>query len=778
MIKRKFITRIFMLLLASLMLMLTVVGCTENVSEEPPPTVVGIPDYTFETYDLGVPVFSHEAGFYGEEFYLTISGAEDGQIIRFTLDGSEPTLSSALYTEPIRIYSPPATPENSPMSQGSRPLPLPRPYYNGMVVRARIFDDDVGSTQMATRSFFVISGEGSFSRGDFNMRVVSATLRPTDFVTETGMYENYNANIREMAYVEVFYPNGDFMLSQYAEMRVAGNWSRRERKKSIRFNFGRGDGVIDNIDLIPNTRQGFYAPLEPVSRFRTITLRTSDLHQTTIRESLTDLITEPLRPENQNATPTVLFVNGEFWGIYDLREQRNRTFLAERYPGVSEDSIVMVEFAWNQRNTGDHTNCTAPGCGVDRPDVMPIYPLDTCFEGVFEFDGPFGPWLDEQGRLPREHPLSRIDFEEGPDEGAAYRSWMRMYNAIVGGRVYCDACMIAPIMPSDCNECLYGLDVSNQADFDIAMQFVCFDNLVDHFIIYYHLDNWDWPGNNLIMWKTAVEYEGIIVGDGLWRFVTHDFDNAFGNAGSDNMERFTTPGTSNTAGVPVGTPRDRIPYYHDNQPIWAISIWYNLLQNEHFRNTLAARYSTYTGTVFHPSRVNHLINILAMERVHDIGSNFYRWDKHGGDLNRSVTNWMRSISYLNSFANNRSTYGLEHMRQYFNRTDRENLGLNLPVQRTFIEWNIDSNKGFFDIAGAEIRPDLFERDGVETFNFNSFSAFYLREMPITVTVVPIDGYTFSHFEVYGSINKTVYESTMTIIPPNAEGIIVVTAVFE
>ncbi|MCL2249452.1 MAG: CotH kinase family protein [Oscillospiraceae bacterium] len=731
-----------------------------------------------EVEDLGVPTFSHEPGFFSEEFYLTLSGAEAGQDIRFTLDGSEPILSSAIFTEPILIYSPEAIMENSPMTQGSRPIPLPRPYYNGMVVRARIFDGEIASTEIDTRSFFVETEVDGRRRGTFNMRVISAALEPTDFVTETGMYQNYNTDIRRMAHVEVFYPDGELLHAQHAEMRVAGNWSRRERLKSVRFNFGRGDGVADNADLIPQTRRGFYNPLEHVSRFRQVNLRTSDLHQTTIREALTDLITAPLRPENQNATPAVLFVNGEFWGIYCFREQRNRTFIAEHNYGISEDSVVMVEFAWNQRNTGDHTNCTAPGCGPNRPDVMPIYPLDDCFEGIFDFDGPFGPWLDENGRLPREHPLSRIDFEEGPDESAAYRSWMRMYNAIVGGRVYCDSCMEAPIMPAQCGDCLYGLDMSNQADFDIAMQFVCFDNLIDHFLIYFHLDNWDWPGNNFILWKTAEIYDDVPTGDGLWRFVTHDFDNAFGDPAGNGMELFTTPGTGFTAGVPDTTPLDRVPYYHDNQPIWAVAIWYSLFQNEHFRNTVAARYATYAGTVFHPLRVNHLIDGLIMERIADIGSNIYRWNMHGGDFVTGVTNWMNSTHHLRVFAAGRAGHALEHIRSYYNRTDRPNLGHDIPILRTTIFWTMDSNQGFFNISGAEIRPELFDRDGAPTFNIDNFHAAYLRGLPIEVTVHPFEGHTFSHFEVTGTIEKRVHDISMIIIPPDQEGIITVTAVFE
>ena len=48
------------------------------------------------------PQFSHQHGFYDQPFSLTISAAE-GQTVRYTTDGSEPTTASQLYTAPINI---------------------------------------------------------------------------------------------------------------------------------------------------------------------------------------------------------------------------------------------------------------------------------------------------------------------------------------------------------------------------------------------------------------------------------------------------------------------------------------------------------------------------------------------------------------------------------------------------------------------------------------------------------------------------------------------------
>jgi len=732
---------------------------------------------TLHNPSLNTPIFSHTSGFYPQQFYLNLSGANQDQTIRFTLDGSTPTANSQIFTDPIRIFAAIPTWANSPMTRGAHPGPLPRLYYNGMVVRARIFCQDNYGSDTVTQSFFV--EQPNTGRGNFNMQVVSISIEPEYFGLPYGMYPMYNSDIRHMSHVEIFYPNGTPMLSQYAQLRVAGNWSRREQQKSLRLNFNHGCGIIDYVNLIPDTFRGFYAPLEPVTRFRHATLRTADLHNTTMREALVDRVTEPLRPENQNAIPAAVFINGEFWGTFCMREHRGRTFIAERYPEINPNSVTMLDFSWNRRNSGDHSNCTYQNC--HHVQEMPqdiLYPLNPCLEGVHEPEGPFGPWLDQEGRLSRAHPLFRAGLSEGEDESFAYRSWMRMYNAIIGGRVYCDSCMEEAIMPAQCDTCLYGLEMSNNEDFEIAMQFVCFDNLVDFFIAYFHFDNWDWPGNNVVTWKTSNIYPNSPIGDGKWRFVIHDFDNSIGSGQSSMINTFTTPGTNRTAGTWYITDESLIPYYHCVQPVWAVTKWQRIFESEIFRNALAARYATYVGTVFNPARVNHLIDILQAEREADIAANLYRWNKQGGSLNYSTHNWLQDVNHLREFSNSRGRYAINHIRHYFNRHDRPHLGLNLPLGDTTINWVTDTTMGFFDIAGAEIRPDLFVRDGVSTFSPDDFRGIYLRGLPIEVTARPFSGYRFSHFIVDGASSMATEDNRLTITATTADDIITVTAVFE
>ncbi|MCL2576483.1 MAG: CotH kinase family protein [Defluviitaleaceae bacterium] len=686
--------------------------------------------------EITPPVFSHEGGFYSSDFDLNIT-AEPGTVIRFTVDGSTPTPSSPVFTAPLLIHSPEPTAENSPMSTGIGlvhfyrdwwwgPPALPNYYYNGMVVRARAFNGDGEGSETVTNSFFV-ERDG---RGVFNTRVISITMEPEHFISQDeGMYYDFeNRALRHISYVEIFSPNGELMLSQYALARVSGNWSRRHPKKSLRINFNQGDGIVYNMPgLIPDTRQSYYSPLGKVDVFKHLTMRISDWDRTTIRDTAAVLISEPLRPDIQNASFGAVFINGEFWGMYELREHRSDVHMAARYPGIDPASIVMIEHA--------------PGANANDQ-------ILTEEDAFWNFRDP------ETSRLSMSHPLHSIAYKEGRRgfEAQAYESWMSVLDAI------------------------RFTDMSLQENYNHVKTLVDMDNLIDYFIIHYHFDNWDWPSNNFIAWRTETYYPEIPGGDTRWRFIAHDFDESMNAAHYDRTHHFTTTGSAHIAEPEWAA----VPF------VWAVDIFYNLFQSEEFRNTLAARYSTYASTVFNPTRANAIIDELIIYREPSMEFDFYRWHLFN---QHSVENWAYGTNawsgawQIRDFINNRINHSLGHLRGYYNRTDRENLSLGLDASGfTNINWIIDSSMGFYDISGAQVRADLFDRNSDIMHNFNftldDFNADYIRGLPIIVTAIPYNGFEFSHFDVSGGITGTFTENPMIITPPpGSDNRIKVRAVF-
>ncbi|MCL2225190.1 MAG: glycoside hydrolase family 11 protein [Defluviitaleaceae bacterium] len=604
------------------------------------------------------PAFSQTAGFFRDPFNLSLT-AETGATIRFTTDGSIPTRNSQSFTAPIFIYSPEPTEANNPMSMTAithvpwnvypqnRHTPFtPNLYYNAMVIRARTFDESTPycqGSEVITHSFFVdryVAGYGTRRFGD--AQVVSITVEPEHFAhPRYGFYRNWDRNndwpyldgMRQLVNVEMFYPGGEFMFSQGAMAWVSGQSSRERPKKSMRFNFNQGGGsdVTNMPGLIPNTMRNFEDPTTPVDRFRHFTARQSDPYSSTIRDSLVNLIAEPLRPTIQNATYGAIFVNGEFWGMSCLRTHRNHSLFAAHF-GIPRGLIEM--------NT--------------------------------DFDG---------------------------------QHWGNAYE-------------IARLLRT------YG--------FAGFQDYVCLDDLIDYIIIGYHFSNWDWITNNFEFWRTTEIIPGVFGGDGRWRFVVQDFDITMGRG--DFRHTQGGPLGSITHATNMLTDFTTFDYNSDwRRQQWAIDFINGLFAQDEFVHTFAARYSTYTGTVFHPARQNAIIDSMVAERAPYVPRDYYRWR---GSVS-GVDWWNTSVNQLRTFLNNRAPLSLQHISEH----------MGITTSRALITWRTDSTMGFFDINGAQIRPNLFERFGEHGFSACEFTAQYILGLPITVTAVPLPGYFFTGFTI-------------------------------
>ena len=122
----------------------------EQVSERAPYTLPAI-------RTLKAPNFSHAGGFYEEEFQLTLSAQDPKAEIHYTLDGSEPSLDSPLYSQPLRIQSRIGQPNILSAINTTSPIwkePLGE-VYKASVVRAKAFHPDGSESETVSHTFFV-----------------------------------------------------------------------------------------------------------------------------------------------------------------------------------------------------------------------------------------------------------------------------------------------------------------------------------------------------------------------------------------------------------------------------------------------------------------------------------------------------------------------------------------------------------------------------------------------------------------------------------------------
>jgi len=317
-----------------------------------------------------------KGGIYDQPIEVSFINKKD-YVIRYTLDSSDPTSNSLIYSEPIEItYTDDLESNIANIPTSFYPLKfIDDEFINmGQVVKAQYFDNDIPIGEMFTATYFVWE-EGS---DRYSMDVISLTsdydnLYSEDdginvvgdkFLAEAPEFPygatpaNYNQRGKEWerpANIEIFNSEGQEILNQDIGIRIAGDWSRMENKKSFRI-FARDEYGEESIDLnlfdnlVDN--QG-----KEIDSFNKLVLRTgaSDYALTIFR----DLITTELASDillAQAYKPSILFLNGEYYGIYNVRENIDEYYLENHY-GIDHDEVNIIKYTTRgqESDAGDKT---------------------------------------------------------------------------------------------------------------------------------------------------------------------------------------------------------------------------------------------------------------------------------------------------------------------------------------------------------------------------------------------------------------------------------------
>lgn len=269
-------------------------------------------------YAAPPPHFSLPGGFYAAPVQLSLTCGTTSAAIYYTLNGSEPTLNSSLYSQPLTITS-------------------------TTVVRARAFGPNLLPSQTVTNTYFITSKP--------QVAVISLATNPGNFFDlDTGIYmmgrnpgsENpyFGANFwqdwERPVHVEFFEPDGRLGFSQDAGVKIAGGWSRAVPQKPLsiyaRSKYGAGSF---NYRIFPD---------RPFDAYEAFMLKNggNDWGRTFFSDAMMHSLLEGQDLEIMAFRPCIVYLNGEYWGIYNLREKQNEHYLAQ-YFDVDPDSIDLLE---------------------------------------------------------------------------------------------------------------------------------------------------------------------------------------------------------------------------------------------------------------------------------------------------------------------------------------------------------------------------------------------------------------------------------------------------
>lgn len=241
------------------------------------------------------PVMSLAPGFYPGAQSVTITCANPSATIRYTTDGSTPTAASTVYTGPINISS-------------------------TTVLRAAAFGSNPSSFN-ATNTYFI--------NVNHSVPVVSVCSGPVYNLVANG--QQWGGN--KVGAFELFEQDGTFIDEGEGHFNKHGNdsWSYPQRGFDfiMRDQFGYNDD-IDHL-LFPNDtdREDFQRlilkpgasdnyPFENGAH-----IRDAFIHTLSIRADM--LLDE------RTWRPCVVYLNGQYWGVYEIREKADDHDYTEYY---------------------------------------------------------------------------------------------------------------------------------------------------------------------------------------------------------------------------------------------------------------------------------------------------------------------------------------------------------------------------------------------------------------------------------------------------------------
>jgi len=291
------------------------------------------------------PSVSHQGGFYDQPIKVTLEASCPDTEIRYTLDGKQPEGRFSRYENPIQLT---ATTDLRPQAyeEGQLYTGEPIEITGNTVLRVMAYQEGKLPSTTVNRSYFI--GE------NHTLPVVSVMVDPDEMFNPVyGIYEkgihstepfpykdaNFWKGIELPIHLEFYEPNGKLGLGLDMGLRLAGQYGRAMDQKSFNL-FAR------NIYGYNEFKYPFFPdfyPEKPLAN-KAITLRTSgqDADFSKIRDIMMTSLLKETGLDYQAHRQSVLYINGEYWGIYNVRERINEHFVAYNH-NLDSDRIDLLQ---------------------------------------------------------------------------------------------------------------------------------------------------------------------------------------------------------------------------------------------------------------------------------------------------------------------------------------------------------------------------------------------------------------------------------------------------
>lgn len=272
---------------------------------------------------VAVPTVSTVGGKYDNGFPLSIATTTPNATLYYTLDGNEPTESALRYTSPINIEK-------------------------HTTLRIKGFAAGMTPSKTLTHSY-LIGTTHSFP-------IVALSFKKSDFFNDTsGIYVKYENGLEVPSNIELFESGAKTAaFNQMVGIEIQGSASAQLPQKSLEIKASSAYSAVP-YKVFPEL---------PFTSYKRFVLRNGgqDWGVTLFRDELATSLALKISDLNgiirtpdldmQDFRPSVVYFNGEYWGIHGIRERMNK-FYAEQHYNLKSADYDMIENWGGEVKNGD-----------------------------------------------------------------------------------------------------------------------------------------------------------------------------------------------------------------------------------------------------------------------------------------------------------------------------------------------------------------------------------------------------------------------------------------
>lgn len=550
------------------------------------------------------PIFSHEGGLYSNNISLELSVPENSSgvnAIRYTVNGDEPTKSSPKYEEPVLLLA-------------SR---------ESVVVRAACFNRNGTILGNVVTNTYIKNTDGRYLNFIVSISADDAYLNGSK-----GIMSNPTMTGKEWerpAHIEIIDTAGNRIINQDAGLRVFGGSSRALEQKSFRIVARRTDYFNDiryygegsfgyeffkerNVLSGPKTKM-------PLVKYDRLVLRNggNDSMQATaadplrmnlLRDGIANNFAAIAAPAvtNQLSMLAVIFLNGQYYGILDLKEDINDDYIKNVYGIDDKENVAVLKSELDTtRNCSEH-----PNGGSCR------------FDNVWFF----------------------YEMDQGAD------TELDNFTAL-------------------CRKAISSTSANRASVYEEAASKIDLENFMQYSALNLFTCNTDWPHNNVRLWRYTGEYNTELPEtDGRWRFTLRDMDFSFGRYENLVLPEIYTLADTDTFTRALANYRTGTYKYEQNSGYYPDSLLLQGLLDFCLRNdSFRADFNAYCRSLVTADNIN-LLKAQMQKTIDSINNeipwHLERW-KNSIDGQYDYKNWLAANAEMLTWADERPAYFIAYL---------------------------------------------------------------------------------------------------------------------